>query len=430
MKQQPQPGIVKRKGMSLRARMTLSYLGASVLAILLLEFLFLGIVLLIMIPRSLSQTPGAGQANLPGIPVILGFVLMTGLFWIVILSPAGALFGAIFTHGLVKRIRRLIVATARFASGDYTQRIVVTKRDEIGQLEQQFNEMAEQLIESIKKQHELVEHNARMEERARMEQELQTARLIQHSLLPKTLPRLAGWQITTYYQPAREVGGDLYDFLTFEDGRLGLVIGDVTDKGVPAAIVMASTRSMLQAAAQGSASPGEVLARVNNLLYANTPARMFVTCFYAILDPKSGTLRYANAGHDLPYRRAQSGVEELLATGMPLGLLPGTQYEEREVRIAPGESILFYSDGLVEAHNKTREMFGFPRLKSLLMRQNNPDSLVPCLLNELKNFTGEGWEQEDDVTLVTLHRMPEVPGPSLLEPAKLAGTRKHQASIS
>src|SRR5207302_1038716 len=136
----------------------------------------------------------------------------------------------------------------------------------------------------------LIEQNARLEERTRIEQELRTAHLIQHSLLPKEVPALAGWQIATYYQPAREVGGDLYDFLVFKDGRLGVVIGDVADKGVPAAMVMASTRSMLRAAVQVTNSPGEVLARVNDLLYIDTPAKMFVTCFYAILDPGSGKL--------------------------------------------------------------------------------------------------------------------------------------------
>src|SRR3989475_8504391 len=104
--------------------------------------------------------------------------------------------------------------------------------------------MAQQLVESMRKEQELIEYNTRLEERTRIEQEMRTARLIQHSLLPKEVPALAGWQIATYYQSAREVGGDLYDFLTFEDGRLGLVIGDVADKGVPAAMVMTSTRSM------------------------------------------------------------------------------------------------------------------------------------------------------------------------------------------
>jgi serine phosphatase RsbU (regulator of sigma subunit) len=282
--------------------------------------------------------------------------------------------------------------------------VPVTKNDEVGQLESQFNTMAEQLVESIRVQKELSENSARIEERARIEQELQTARLIQHSLLPRKLPELAGWQLAAHYQPAREVGGDLYDCFAFPDGRLGLVIGDVTDKGIPAAIVMASTRSMLRAAAQSSRSPGEVLARVNNLLYADTPERMFVTCFYAILDPASGRLHYANAGHDLPYQRARGDVAELLARGMPLGLMPGMVYEEQEAIIGPGESVVFYSDGLVEAHNAAREMFGFPRLKMLLTDISDQAHLITFLLNELQHFTGGGWEQEDDVTLVTLQR--------------------------
>ena len=190
----------------------------------------------------------------------------------------------------------------------------------------------------------------------------------------------------------------------FEDGRLGLVIGDVADKGVPAAMVMASTRSMLRAAAQVTDSPGEVLARVNELLHADIPPNMFVTCFYAVLDPDSGKLRYANAGHDLPYQRDAGKVCELRATGMPLGLMPGMHYEEQEVIVALDESILFYSDGLVEAHNREREMFGFPRLKALLEEHTGDAKLIDFLLSELRSFTGEGWEQEDDMTLLTLQR--------------------------
>src|SRR5215217_6744394 len=172
------------------------------------------------------------------------------------------------------------------------------------------------------------------QERERIEQELRVARLIQQTLLPKTLPELPGYDVAAYYQPAREVGGDFYDFLDLEDGRMGFVVGDVTDKGVPAAIVMATTRTMLRAAAQRLFSPGEVLKRVNDVLVTDIPPNMFVTCLYAILDPESGRLLYANAGHDLPYRRRggrNEGAEELRATGMPLGLMPGMGYEEKEI---------------------------------------------------------------------------------------------------
>jgi serine phosphatase RsbU (regulator of sigma subunit) len=242
-------------------------------------------------------------------------------------------------------------------------------------------------------------------ERERTEQELQVARQIQRELLPEATPQLDGWELTTYYEPAREVGGDFYDFLEFEDGRLGHVVGDATGKGMPAALVMATTRGMLRAVVQSLGSPGEVLARVNEALVAEIPPNMFVTCLYAILDPKSGSLRYANAGHDLPYLRHHGGdAEELMARGLPLGLMPNMRYEEKEAALAPGDNALFYSDGLVEAHDPQREMFGFARLRGLVAEHAEEGSLVDFLVEELYTFVGEGWEQEDDITLLTLQR--------------------------
>jgi serine phosphatase RsbU (regulator of sigma subunit) len=141
-------------------------------------------------------------------------------------------------------------------------------------------------------------------------------------------------------------------------------------------------------------------------LFARIPPNMFVTCFYCILDPKSGHLVYANAGHDLPYVRRRGGgdAEGLRARGMPLGLMPGTGYEEREITLQAGESALFYSDGLVEAHDPKGEMFGFPRLQTLVAEHGEERSLRDSLLEELYSFVGEGWEQEDDITLLTLRR--------------------------
>jgi hypothetical protein len=153
-------------------------------------------------------------------------------------------------------------------------------------------------------------------ERERMEQELRVARLIQQTLLPQEVPDVSGWQVSAYYQPAREVGGDFYDFIYFPDGKIGFIVADVTDKGVPAALVMATTRSILRAAAERLESPGAVLERTNEVLHKEIPPRMFVTCFYAILDPATGHLQYANAGHDVPYRRTADGVVELRAWAM------------------------------------------------------------------------------------------------------------------
>jgi serine phosphatase RsbU (regulator of sigma subunit) len=243
-------------------------------------------------------------------------------------------------------------------------------------------------------------------ERERIEQELRVARSIQQASLPKEVPTLEGWQISPFYQPAREVGGDFYDFHLLSGGRLGLAVGDATGKGVPAALVMSTTCGMLRAVSQAldSSSPGEMLERVNEALVPSIPSNMFVTCFYAILDPKKGSLRYANAGHDVPYLHRNSAAEELRARGMPLGLMPGMSYEEKEIVLDTGEAALFYSDGLVEAHDTQGEMFGFPRLRALVAERGEERPLGDLLLEELYSFVGEGWEQEDDITLLTLER--------------------------
>jgi serine phosphatase RsbU (regulator of sigma subunit)/anti-sigma regulatory factor (Ser/Thr protein kinase) len=241
-------------------------------------------------------------------------------------------------------------------------------------------------------------------ERERLEQEMRVATLIQQQFLPRELPALPEWQIAAYYGPARAVGGDFYDFIEMRDGRIGIAVGDVTDKGVPAALVMARTHSVLRAEAIRSDSPGEILARANALLEPEMPVRMFVTCLFAILDPATGRIVMANAGHNLPYIRTDDGVVELRATGMPLGLLPGITYEETEGVIAPGSSVLLYSDGLVEAHDPNQQMYGFPRLREEMAVDDAGSELLDRLLDTLHTFTGPDWEQEDDITLVTLRR--------------------------
>jgi serine phosphatase RsbU (regulator of sigma subunit)/predicted ester cyclase len=242
--------------------------------------------------------------------------------------------------------------------------------------------------------------------RERVEHDLRMARSIQQASLPKEVPALEGWRITPYYKPAREVGGDFYDFHLLPEGRLGLVVGDATGMGVSAALVMSTTCGMLRLAAQSHSSPSQMLQGVNEILFPNIPTNMFVTCFYAILNPKSGHLSYANAGHDLPYLHRNGEAEELSARGMPLGLMSKMSYEEKETTLHVGEAALLYSDGLVEAHDPEGEMFGFPRLRALLAEHSAEDERLvgDFLMEELYSFVGEGWEQEDDITLLTLKR--------------------------
>ena len=248
------------------------------------------------------------------------------------------------------------------------------------------------------------EQAAEAAERERFEQELKVAQLIQQQFLPRQLPNLPEWQIAAYYGPARVVGGDFYDFIDLGEGRIGVVVGDVTDKGVPAALVMARTHSILRAEAPRLVEPGKVLARANELLAPEMPARMFVTCLYGVLEPATGRFVFANAGHNLPYVRTAEGVIELRATGLPLGLMPDITYEETEGFVGQGDAMLLYSDGMVEQHGPGREMYGFPRLREAMATDDAGSALLDRLLDELHAFTGAGIEQEDDITLVTLRR--------------------------
>jgi serine phosphatase RsbU (regulator of sigma subunit)/anti-sigma regulatory factor (Ser/Thr protein kinase) len=264
--------------------------------------------------------------------------------------------------------------------------------------------------------------------RERLEQELRVARVIQQTLLPRELPALEGWQVAAHWQPAQAVSGDFYDFIALPDGKMAVIVADVTGKGVPAALVMAAARSMLRMAAeQDPESPGKVLAHVNEMLCGDIPPNMFVTCLYGILDPATGRFVFANAGHNLPAKCGLDSIVELRATGMPLGLLPGMTYDEQESGLVPGESILVYSDGLVEAHNTAGDMFGFPRLRQMACGLGGGSELIARLRAALADFTGEGWEQEDDFTCVTVQRL--APVDKVLAQFEVASAPDHEREV-
>jgi serine phosphatase RsbU (regulator of sigma subunit) len=268
-----------------------------------------------------------------------------------------------------------------------------------------LRDFAAQVAPAVRVAQLVEERQAETRERARLDHELRFARSIQQALLPRETPQLRGWQIGVYWQPARAVGGDFCDFLTLPDGRLSLAVADVADKGIPASIVVATTRSILRGTARSMLSPGEALAQANEILVPELPQGMFVTCLYAVLDPAAGRLQYANAGHNWPYRQLDGRVAELRATGMALGLIPGMQYDENETTILPGESLLLYSDGLTEAHSPGGEMFGSHRPQGLLQAHaGSGEPLIGYLLGELAAFTGVGWVQEDGVTLLSVRR--------------------------
>jgi serine phosphatase RsbU (regulator of sigma subunit) len=251
------------------------------------------------------------------------------------------------------------------------------------------------------------EHDHDLRERERIESEMRVAQMIQQQLLPRTLPEFVGWDVDVHYHPAREVGGDFYDFIELADGRIALVAGDVTGKGVPAALVMATTRSLLRGEITRSLNPAEILRSANEQLCTDIPQNMFVTCLCAIIDPATGKTVMANAGHNVPYVCNGRQLREFRATGMPLGLMSHVGYDESETVLRPGDSFVLHSDGLAEARNDGGEMFGFPRMKTVLERAHGSEGAIGSLLDELRVFTGPQWEQDDDITLVVLRRLAE-----------------------
>jgi sigma-B regulation protein RsbU (phosphoserine phosphatase) len=248
-------------------------------------------------------------------------------------------------------------------------------------------------------------------ERGRLERELQMAREVQASLLPRETPQVPGWEFAAHWQPARQVAGDYYDFIPLDGGRLGLVIADVSDKGMPAALFMAMTRSTIRASVGHAPSPAEGIALANRLICADAYGGMFVTLFYALLDPVTGALTYVNAGHNPPLlhrANGQAGADNLIElgrTGMALGVVKDGTFEQRTVQFHPGDLVLFYTDGITEALDEREQDFGVQRLRHVLVQwQRAPvTDIVEAIERALEVYVGD-LSPFDDITMVAVRR--------------------------
>lgn len=280
------------------------------------------------------------------------------------------------------------------------KRFLRTENTALEDLADRNRKLSQSLLDLEAAQEQLIQQE-------KLAHELSMARQIQEAFLPRQLPALPGWEIAVHWAPANEVSGDFYDFVSLPCGRTALVVGDVAGKGMPAALVMAVTRSIIRATLRSGGQPGELLAQINELLVTEMPPAMFVTAFLALVEPLGGEIEFANAGHCLPVRCCPEENAELRARGLPLGLMPGAAYEEGQVRIAAGGWVLFYSDALSEAHSPERQMFGMPRLHQAARRvgaERSAAGLVDKLVDQYEQFTGPGAEQEDDLTLIVLRR--------------------------
>jgi phosphoserine phosphatase RsbU/P len=255
---------------------------------------------------------------------------------------------------------------------------------------------------------ELAEKNAALEKaQAQIKAELEVARALQLAILPAAFPARAGWDGAACMIPATTMGGDFYDFIELPDGRIGLVIADVSGKGVPAAFFMAVARTSLRDLAPHHADPGACLAHTNELLCAQNPLDLFVTVFYCVFHPRSGVLRYSNGGHNPPYLRHADGSVEILngAGGIALGVMRGVVYPYHTTRLLPGDRLLLYTDGVTEAFNSADEAYGVDRLLAEVRAHGEgaATALVERICRSVKSFAGS-VPQSDDITLTVLMR--------------------------
>jgi sigma-B regulation protein RsbU (phosphoserine phosphatase) len=328
--------------------------------------------------------------------------------WPILVGGAvvAAILSLIITVVMVSRpLRQLQRGALALASGQFGHTIELRARvkDELQDVADAFNQMSGQLERLYREQ----------ADRERIQREMEIARTVQQALFPTQIPQVSGLEVAAFCRPHRETSGDFYDLLALSDGQLGVVIGDVSGKSIPAAMVMVAAQSTIRAEAFAQVSPAQVLDQSNVLLQRNMPRGMFVAASYARLDAGSGEMVWANAGQIYPvllHRVRPADPQDypryLEATGaaFPLGLNPDIEYEDQPLKLIPGDIVLFYTDGVIEAMNPANELYGFERLETLvrsLAVDLSPQTLVEAVLADIATFVGSA-EQHDDITLVAV----------------------------
>jgi serine phosphatase RsbU (regulator of sigma subunit) len=295
---------------------------------------------------------------------------------------------------MTSELALLTEGAERLARGDLDARVAVRSRDEIGRLAATFNRMGQ----------ELRAHQDRLLERERLRKELEMCRRIQEDLLPRAGLRVPFAEIEGISIPAREVGGDFFNYFALSADQAALLVGDVSGKGVPAALLMANLQATLRARLPLTGDLARLAAELDREIDASTPPEAYLTLFVGVLDGRERALRYVNAGHNPPYLlHPRLGLEALESTGRPLGLLPGGPYEQRSVALAEGDALFLFTDGLVDAENEAGEPFGQKRLEALLLRERGigPAELMARVDQAARGFRGS-IEPADDATMVVL----------------------------
>ena len=352
--------------------------------------------------RRLSEAQGLHSGSLIG-EILFGVLLTIAVLFLII--EAGALvMGLALARSITGAVHELFTGTERVRQGDFGHRIPVLAKDQLGELAESFNQMTGS-IEDLLRQ---------AAEKKRLEEEMRLAREIQMSLLPRGPLLIPGITISAMCVPAREVGGDYYDILPLPDGRYGLLIADVSGKGMSAALYMAELKGLILSLSQIHESPRDLLIRANHLISNHLDSRSFITMTYAVIDPPAGRMTYARAGHTplmfLPRRNGVAARAQVLTPdGMVLGLRidHGERFEallvEASLAFGPGDLLVLFTDGISEAMNEHADCFGEPRLVELLEEHADLpfDELRERILREIDAFVG-GAAQHDDMTMILL----------------------------
>lgn len=318
---------------------------------------------------------------------------------LIIVTILSVLLGIIVSSRVVKPVIRLVAGTRHVARGELNYRVAVKGDDEVAELGKSFNRMASDLRGYVD---ELQRTTA---EKERLLKELEIAKGIQQSFLPNSAPQIGHIDIAAVTVPARIVGGDFYDFIPFGKGRWGLVVADVSGKGIPAALFMALSRTLVRASTRGAVPPSKAIEHANHLILEDNKANMFVTLFYAILDSEKMTFEYVNAGHNPPLLLdgESGGIVLLKAQGVPLGLTPDMSLKVETVRLVKGNVLTIYTDGVTEAINDSGERFEIEHLSTVIKKNRmlSSETIIKNTQDEVKSFVGT-QPQFDDITLMVL----------------------------
>ena len=352
-----------------------------------------------------ARLTGVQPISVQGVPftsvLLILFGFLAALF--LIIQGVALLMGLTLARSITSAIHELFTGTERVRHGDFTHRIKVASHDQLGELAESFNDMTvsiEGLLQTAA-------------EKKRLDEELRIARQIQMSLLPRGPLDVPGLSVTALCVPAREVGGDYYDFFHLPDNRLGVLIADVSGKGTSAALYMAELKGLVLALSQTQQSPRDLLIEVNRIISDNLDSRSFITMTYGVIDPREGVLTYCRAGHTpLIYRAAALDAEAQVLTpsGLVVGLrIPGAAekfsglLEEQRIDLSVGDVIALYTDGISEAMNSDGDLFGDARLSGIIAEHGHLTcgELRERILREIEAFVG-GADQHDDMTMVLL----------------------------